>query len=120
VFVLFERCGEFCLIDSETTGFGNQVLLAQRILVLENVLCELPEAPLRSRRHCRLVGERCLRMKRKREAPKLNAYLRRIRPHHLIQNRQCRDGDGALEIGEELNSDRRVGGAATQSFVWYF
>ena len=71
VLVLLERCCKFSLIDPESTGFGYEVLFAQRILMLENVFRELPEAAFGRRGHCRFVGQRGLWMKRKREAPKL-------------------------------------------------
>ena len=59
------------LVQTQPAGERDQILFSQRLLVIEDVPGELPEAAFLRRGHRCFMGQRRLRMKGEREIAKL-------------------------------------------------
>jgi hypothetical protein len=112
--MLSEHFRELRLIQAEAASVGDQVLLSERVLVVQDVSCELPKMTLRRRCHGGLVSEWRLWVKGQGEIAKLNMNSRRVFLNHLIQHRHGWATDWTLQVGKEFESHRGISRSIAQ------
>ncbi len=95
-------------VDPQPAGQRDEVLLAQRFLVIEDVGAELPEVTVARGGHRGLVGDGGLRMKRQWKISELQPDAIRIAQHEVVDDANGGLRYRALEIRKELQHHRRV------------